>query len=413
MKKRKVLAIFLSMALVLGAVGCGSKENPKEETPPKKEAVFTEKDIQDVIAGIEDHYVLHDAKGIDYLYNVSYDADIVEEVTVDSKDIKVEKPGTYKALYTVKVKKDALEDYLKEQKDAKKDLAGTADKDTGPDVQTSETKDTNPPEEDVSTSKPTNTETTSQETQAPDTAAPGAEDDDTGSPDTPDTSEEAEDTADKEDQEQKDDKNKDETVDVEIDTDITIVDKEEAQDLANKGEVVWGDNNTTIPKEDGTVVEEEVERPESNPTEAVKPEANKPTDKKPSEQASKPSGNSGSSGNKKPSHTHNYNIPITQIVKHDATGHYEKVWVQDSAAWDEDIYDDRVVCGCGKQFISDSEWERHSINGCPHGYSIKPVKVGTKHHDATGHYDKKWVVDKEAWKETKTVGWKCSCGAKK
>ena len=123
MKKRKVYAILLSMALVVGAVGCGSKEKPKEETPPKKEAVFTEKEIQDVIAGIEDHYVLQDAKGIDYLHNVSYDADIVEEVTVDSKKkIKVEKPGTYQALYTVKVNKKALEDYLKEQKDAKKDL---------------------------------------------------------------------------------------------------------------------------------------------------------------------------------------------------------------------------------------------------------------------------------------------------
>ena len=186
---------------------------------------------------------------------------------------------------------------------------------------------------------------------------------------------------------------------------------EEAQDLANKGEVVWGDNNTTIPKEDGTVVEEEVAAPESNPEEAVKPEADKPTDKKPSEQASKPSGNSGSSGNKKPSHTHNYNIPITQIVKHDATGHYEKVWVQDSAAWDEPIYEYRTICnGCGKDITGNPGL--HAAE-CGSNYSAKEVQVGTKHHDATGHYNKKWVVDKEAWKETKTVGWKCSCGAKK
>ena len=112
MKKKKVLAILLSLALVIGAVGCGSKEKPKDETPPKEETVYTEKEIQDVIAGIEDHYVLQDAKGIDYLHNVSYDADIVEEVTVDSKKIKVEKPGTYQALYTVKINKKALEDYL-------------------------------------------------------------------------------------------------------------------------------------------------------------------------------------------------------------------------------------------------------------------------------------------------------------
>lgn len=405
MKKKKVLAILLSMALVLGAVGCGSKEKPKEETPPKKEAVFTEKEIQDVIAGIEDHYVLQDAKGIDYLHNVSYDADIVEEVTVDSKKIKVEKPGTYQALYTVKVNKKALEDYLKEQKDAKKDITGTADKDIEPDVQASENKDT----QDVSTSEPTNTDTTSKDTQTPEAPAPEAEDDHTERPDTPDTSEDAEDAADKEDKEQKEDK--DESVDVEVETDITIVDKDEAQDLANKGEVVWGDNNTTVPKEDGTVVEEEVEKPESNPTESVKPEADKPTDTKPSEQASKPSGNSGSSGNKKPSHTHNYNIPITQTVKHDATGHYEKKWVQDSPAWDEDIYENHTVCNkCG--IIIKGSPVDHSVV-CGGSYSNRPVKVGTKHHEATGHYENKWVQDKAAWTETKTVGWKCSCGAKK
>ena len=409
MKKRKVLAILLSMALVVGAVGCGSKEKPKEETPPKKEAVFTEKEIQDVIAGIEDHYVLQDAKGIDYLHNVSYDADIVEEVTVDSKKIKVEKPGTYQALYTVKVNKKALEDYLKEQKDAKKDLAGTADKDIESDAQASENKDTNPTKEDVSTSEPTNTDTTSKEPETPEAPAPEAEDDNTERPDTPDTSEDAEDAADKEDKEQKEDK--DESVDVEVETDITIVDKDEAQDLANKGEVVWGDNNTTVPKEDGTVVEEEVAAPESNPTEAVKPEAEKPADTKPSGQASKPNGNSGSSGNKKPSHTHNYNIPITQTVKHDATGHYDKVWVQDSAAWDEPIYEYRTICNkCGKDITGYAV--EHAAE-CRSSYTAKEVQVGTKHHEAKGHYENKWVQDKAAWTETKTVGWKCSCGAKK
>ena len=47
------------------------------------------------------------------------------------------------------------------------------------------------------------------------------------------------------------------------------------------------------------------------------------------------------------------------------------------------------------------------------GYSVRPVQVGTKHHEAKGHYENKWVQDKAAWTETKTVGWKCSCGAKK
>ena len=382
----------------------------KRGKPSKEEKQFSQKKrFRMSLRAFEDHYVLQDAKGIDYLHNVSYDADIVEEVTVDSKDIKVEKPGTYKALYTVKVKKDALEDYLKEQKDAKKDLAGTADKDIEPDAQASENKDT----QDVSTSEPTNTDTTSQETQTPEAPAPETEDEDKKAPD---SSENQEDAAGKEDQKQEtDQKNDKETEKVEIETDITVVDKEEAQDLANKGEVVWGDNNTTVPKEDGTVVEEEVAAPESNPTEAVEPEAEKPADTKPSGQASKPNGNSGSSGNKKPSHTHNYNIPITQTVKHDATGHYEKKWVQDSPAWDEDIYENRTICNYCKADITGNTdhcaW--CGPNGEGSGYSVRPVKVGTKHHEAKGHYENKWVQDKAAWTETKTVGWKCSCGAKK
>ena len=98
-------------------------------------------------------------------------------------------------------------------------------------------------------------------------------------------------------------------------------------------------------------------------------------------------------------------------MKHDATGHYEKKWVQDSPAWDEDIYENRSICNkCGKDVTGNAG--AHSAE-CGGGYTIKPVKVGTKHHEATGHYENKWVQDKAAWTETKTVGWKCSCGAKK
>ena len=62
-------------------------------------------------------------------------------------------------------------------------------------------------------------------------------------------------------------------------------------------------------------------------------------------------------------------------------------------------------------------WYARALFGFEHfpflGYSVRPVQVGTKHHEAKGHYENKWVQDKAAWTETKTVGWKCSCGAKK
>lgn len=114
--------------------------------------------------------------------------------------------------------------------------------------------------------------------------------------------------------------------------------------------------------------------------------------------------------NQKTKHTHNYNVPIKETIYQDAVGHTEKVWVEDEAAWEEDIYEARLLCGCGKQFETTSAWDQHSIDGCPYGYSVKKEKVGTKHHDAVGHYEEQWVVDQEAWTEEKTVGWKCSCG---
>ena len=53
-------------------------ETERRNTAKERNSLYGKKDIQDVIAGIEDHYVLQDAKGIDYLHNVSYDADIVD-----------------------------------------------------------------------------------------------------------------------------------------------------------------------------------------------------------------------------------------------------------------------------------------------------------------------------------------------
>lgn len=201
---------------------------------------------------------------------------------------------------------------------------------------------------------------------------------------------------------------------------VTVVTPEDAAAKADAGEIVWGSQNQPVAQSDGTEVEAKAETLESNPESTVSAlEVKKQKAEKKQETAKKETPKketaSSSTGNKKPSHTHNYNIPIKKTVKHDATGHYEKVWVQDSAAWDEDIYENRTICNYCKADITGNTdhcaW--CGPNGEGSGYSVRPVKVGTKHHDATGHYDKKWVVDKEAWKETKTVGWKCSCGAKK
>lgn len=114
-----------------------------------------------------------------------------------------------------------------------------------------------------------------------------------------------------------------------------------------------------------------------------------------------------------PTHTHNW-IAITKQVWHDAVGHNETVWVQDTAAYDEPIYEEHTVCHkCGAYLenLSDDNFTIH-IAQCRSSYSNKDVQVGTKHHEATGHNETKWVQDKAGYYETVTTGYKCSsCGA--
>lgn len=148
---------------------------------------------------------------------------------------------------------------------------------------------------------------------------------------------------------------------------------------------------------------------------------------------SKPSGgNSGSSENAGSSggsgsvntHKHSYTIPITEIVHHDAIthqedqGHYETVTI--SEAWDEEVYENHTVCyTCGNNTIIDGNAGAHQIWHAEKGetchYGTANILVNTIHHPA--ETEQQWVenwvtvVDKEAWDETVTVGYKCSCGA--
>ena len=130
----------------------------------------------------------------------------------------------------------------------------------------------------------------------------------------------------------------------------------------------------------------------------------------------KPNDNNTSDSNK---HNHNWN-PITSTIHHEEQGHYENILI--SEAWTEEIpiYEERevMICnGCGADLtnLSESDFEDHIFQS-GHGSwreEWKQVQVGTNkiNHDAV--YEKKWVVDKAAWDETVTTGYKCSCGATK
>ena len=107
--------------------------------------------------------------------------------------------------------------------------------------------------------------------------------------------------------------------------------------------------------------------------------------------ANQPSGNGGSS---QPAHVHNW---VAQT---------EQRWVQDSAAWDEQVQTgSKVVCICGAVCSSQNEFDAHvasSPRGSSHGFNSTQPIYTTVHHDATGHY------------ETVTTGYVCSgCGASK
>lgn len=129
----------------------------------------------------------------------------------------------------------------------------------------------------------------------------------------------------------------------------------------------------------------------------------------------------GNTTNKEETHTHNW-IPITSVVHHEEQGHYEKILV--SEAWTEEvpIYEDKevMICNdCGVELNASNCYdhvENHLLNGGKGSLreEWKKVQVGSNkiNHDAI--YQDKWIIDKAAWDETVTTGYKCSgCGETK
>lgn len=321
---KKTIAVMTALTMAVGMmVGCGQKEAKKEnkskvKTEVQKKPEVKEADLAEFLTGLDDHYVLQGAEGVDYTYGIVYDKSVVKEVKAETQNVNLEKLGTYKVTYKVTVDTDAMKDYKKAE------------------AEEAETKPA--------------------------------------------------------------DKTDDSLTEVEIEKEVEVVDKDKAQDLADKGEVVWGDSNMSVPKSDGTEVQEEVKTPEST---AKDPDKAQTTTKPQDQQASKPQSNTtkptqntqkpAESKPSKPAHTHSW-TPVTTT---------KQEWVVDSAAWDEPIYEYRTICTCGAD-LTNADIGAHYVD-CDGGYSNKRVQTGTKHHDATGHYETKTI----------TTGYKCSCGATK
>ena len=175
----------------------------------------------------------------------------------------------------------------------------------------------------------------------------------------------------------------------------------------------------------------------SSSASATKPTTNSGTSKPSGNNTSSSnSSNSSSSSSKGDEHKHNYNIPITKtvhheavtkVVHHDAVTRQETYTVVDKEAYDEPVYETHIVCKvCGQDFGKGSEaslnaGDHSAITG--HSYHSTKVQAGTKHHDAVMHQETKTVVVtpaydetvvvKQAYDETVITGYKCSCGATK
>lgn len=209
------------------------------------------------------------------------------------------------------------------------------------------------------------------------------------------------------------------------------------EENASDNKVNNSTSNESSSKDKGASSNSSTSKSESKPSNGSSSSSNsKPSSNSGSSSNSKPStggsssnskpstgGSSNSGGTSKPeSHTHNW-VAITEQVHHDEEGHWEEYVV--SQAWTEEvpIYEEqaRSICnGCGKDITGNTtahiKEQALAGNYACGGYHVEYIKVqtGTNRVEHPAVTDKKWIVDKAAWTETVTTGYKCDgCGATK
>ena len=440
--KRKIVAIMLAAVVVSASVvGCGENKTTESKKVQTTTVATTKKTtsnhdaIKKYIEKADKIVIVKDAKNLDMEKAVSSmvsesQKDNVESVTVDDSKVDSTKAGTYPLTITVK---------LKEETAVQKEETTTDNAKTESAVKTETSKTDNKTETTAKDEvKDTKTETNASESK------------DTESKDTTT------------DNKQESDKNT-----IKDTVDVTVADKDKADDLLNNGSAVVGDDSKVEVKEDKEIAsndtkkeetdkkteekkeetskkeetkKEETKKDTSSKTESSssdkkqdnttntatpsKPAASKPAETKPA--PSKPSTNTNSGSNQgnstpapsKPAHQHDY-VPQTHVVHHEATGHNEQYVVQE--AWDEQVttYEEYAwsccnVCGadCTNNLIEHQKAHALAYEGGGHHteYGTRPVTT-TVHHDAV--YGTRWVQDSAAWDETVVDGYVCSCGARK
>lgn len=108
--------------------------------------------------------------------------------------------------------------------------------------------------------------------------------------------------------------------------------------------------------------------------------------------------------------SHNW-VPATETVYHDEVGHYEDVQKQRKIT--------KYKCPvCYNQFDSTKDYYDHFDSTHTPSYDGDPVKALRNQYTTVNDYEyytvKEWIVDKEAYSEIVTMGYKCDiCGKEK
>ena len=209
-KNVKRISMILAALMVAGAAtGCGAKKDAKAESTNKvatNSAKLDEDAIKDTYTGIGDMYVLEGSKDVDYLDGVLYDSSIVKGIDVDSSKVDTSKTGNYKITFGITADCKAYDTF----KDAFIKSETVKDK--------------------LSADKAKTDKESTDKTKT-----------DKGSTDKT--------------------KTKIETVKVKKDT--VVVNRDEAQKLADQNKLVRTDNGETVKKSDGTEVKTEQKAPAS------------------------------------------------------------------------------------------------------------------------------------------------------
>lgn len=447
--KKKLVSVLLAttLSVSLCVAGCGnSKQNTDSkkdtttvETTEKKESVDHEK-IKEYIEKADEIVIVKDAKNLDIEKAITSmvteeQKENVESVSVDDSKVDYTKEGTYPLTITVTVKQESSDQTASTEEsteDPKKGAETSSEKDEDDSkADSTESKDTSSTEEknDAASTEEVIEDTVDVTVVEKDKADDLLEDGSAviGDDSKVEIKDEKKEESKKEEikkEEKKEESKKDDTSQKTDEKKEESVKKEDTKNdtaTSNKQETAKKEDDVSTTKPTGNSSSSST----SNNTSSSKPtgsnnssSTSNNTSSSSSSNTTKPSGNTNSSTTK-PTHTHTW-VAQTKTVHHDEVGHNEQYVVK--AAWDEEvqeaIYDTKVkwICNqCGMDITSDPVG--HLLDTDCGGYHSEYEQVVTGYNTYTVHHDAeygtRWVVDKAAYDETVTTGYKCACGATK